>query len=56
MGLIDWIIVIAVAAIFVTCIAVIIRRKKSGKSSCGCGCESCPHGAICHGKTEKKDK
>ncbi|MBR4725555.1 MAG: FeoB-associated Cys-rich membrane protein [Lachnospiraceae bacterium] len=28
----------------------IIRRKKSGKSSCGCDCGNCPSSAYCHTK------
>ncbi|MCM1505989.1 MAG: FeoB-associated Cys-rich membrane protein [Ruminococcus flavefaciens] len=26
-----------------------IKDKKNGKSSCGCGCEHCPNSSACHG-------
>ena len=32
----------------------VIRDKKRGKSSCGCGCGSCPMSKECHSK--KNDK
>lgn len=25
-----------------------IRKKKAGKSSCGCGCENCASNGMCH--------
>ena len=25
-----------------------IRNRKRGKSSCGCGCTSCPMSDVCH--------
>ncbi|MCM1314837.1 MAG: FeoB-associated Cys-rich membrane protein [Prevotella sp.] len=34
-------------------IANMIKDKKSGKSSCGCGCEHCPNSSACHGNTQK---
>ena len=27
-----------------------IADKKQGKSSCGCGCGSCPNSSLCHAK------
>lgn len=27
-----------------------IRDRKKGKSSCGCGCADCPSSGACHGK------
>ncbi len=27
-----------------------VRNKKKGKSSCGCGCADCPMNNACHGK------
>ncbi|MCI8801251.1 FeoB-associated Cys-rich membrane protein [Acetatifactor muris] len=39
------VILIAVVAAIVTSM---IRNKKKGKSSCGCGCANCPMGAACH--------
>ena len=29
-------------------ITKLIRDKKKGKNSCGCGCENCPSAGICH--------
>ena len=26
----------------------LIRKKREGKTSCGCGCSSCPSAGICH--------
>lgn len=36
----------AVAAIVVK----IVRDRKKGKSTCGCGCSSCPMGGACRSK------
>ena len=36
----------AVAAIA----AGLIRDRKRGKSSCGCGCANCPMSGACHSK------
>ncbi|MDE6035627.1 MAG: FeoB-associated Cys-rich membrane protein [Ruminococcus sp.] len=27
-----------------------VKNKKSGKSSCGCGCEHCANSSVCHRK------
>ena len=35
-------------AIVVSIIAKLKNDKKAGKSSCGCGCSSCPMSAECH--------
>lgn len=40
------ILVVVVAAI----IAGIVREKKKGKSSCGCGCAGCAMNGSCHRK------
>ena len=41
----------AVLIVIVTSILVHeIRRKKRGKSSCGCGCEHCAMHGECHKK------
>lgn len=43
---------IIIALIIVVIVAGIVikmmRDKKSGKTSCGCGCENCPSSSICH--------
>lgn len=28
--------------------ANLIKNRKKGKSSCGCGCENCPMSGSCH--------
>ena len=33
----------------------LISQKRKGKTSCGCGCESCPSAGVCHGK-KKSDR
>ena len=43
---------ILVSAGLVTVVGLILRnmwkKRKSGVSSCGCGCSSCPSAGICH--------
>lgn len=31
-----------------------IRNQKSGKSSCGCGCEHCASSGVCHSEKTKR--
>ncbi len=38
----------AVIAIVVLAVIKIVRDKKAGKSSCGCGCANCPMSGSCH--------
>lgn len=48
---ISTIIICAVLIAAVTAIvANLIKNKRNGKSSCGCGCSSCPASGSCHGK------
>lgn len=35
-------------AIVASVIFKMIKDKKAGKSSCGCGCSSCPMSKACH--------
>lgn len=45
------IIVLAVLAVIVCAIVIkMIKDKKNGKNSCGCGCENCPSSGMCHKK------
>ena len=30
----------------------LLRQKKQGESSCGCGCSNCPMSSECHGKKQ----
>lgn len=46
--LISAVLVVIVAAV----IAGMVRDKKKGKSSCGCGCSSCAMNGACHRKKE----
>ena len=40
----------AVAAVLVSIVVKLVRNKKKGASSCGCGCSSCPSSGMCHKK------
>lgn len=44
------VLLIAIAAAI---IAGLIRNKKKGISSCGCGCANCPMSGKCHQNKEK---
>ncbi len=44
------ILIIAVAAV----IAGMVRGRKKGRSSCGCGCAGCAMNGTCHGESLKK--
>lgn len=39
-------------AIVAAIIVKMIKDKKQGKSSCGCGCADCPMGGSCHSKKQ----
>ncbi|MDE5671723.1 MAG: FeoB-associated Cys-rich membrane protein [Eubacterium sp.] len=44
------IIAVIVIGILAAVIAKMIKDKKKGKTSCGCGCENCAASEICHKK------
>lgn len=44
------IICVVLLAIVAAIIVGIVRDKKKGKSSCGCGCANCPMSGSCHQK------
>lgn len=44
------IIAVIVIGILAFIIAKMIKDKKKGKTSCGCGCENCAASEICHKK------
>lgn len=46
------IIAVIVIGILAAVIVKMIKDKKKGKSSCGCGCENCAASEICHKKDE----
>lgn len=40
----------AVAAVVALIIVKMVKDKKKGRSSCGCGCSNCPSAGMCHKK------
>ena len=46
-------VLLAVAAIVTAIVIFRIRAKRQGKSTCGCGCASCPMSEKCHGEKPK---
>jgi len=44
----------AVIAILAAVIVNMVRKKKRGESSCGCGCSGCSMANVCHGAKENK--
>lgn len=46
------VVVLILIGVFTWIAVTLIRDKKSGKGSCGCGCESC----ALHGKCGKAEK
>ncbi|MBE6869512.1 FeoB-associated Cys-rich membrane protein [Ruminococcus albus] len=42
------VVIIIVAAILALAIRSVIKDKRSGKSSCGCGCANCAMHGKCH--------
>lgn len=49
---------ILVSIILLAVVGLIIRKlvrdRKKGKSTCGCGCKDCPSASLCHPSPEKK--
>lgn len=43
--------IVILAAIVAAIVINLIKQKKRGKSSCGCGCSTCPMGGSCHGNS-----
>ena len=42
-----------ILAVVIWIIVSMIRKKRQGKSSCGCGCKDCGMSGICRGKKER---
>lgn len=40
---------LVLAAIVAVIIYSMVKDKKQGKNSCGCGCSGCPNSGLCHG-------
>lgn len=39
----------ALLAVVAAVVGSMVRNKKKGKSSCGCGCKNCAMSGTCHG-------
>ncbi len=37
-----------ILAVVILIIVKLVKDKKQGKTSCGCGCSNCPGSSICH--------
>ncbi|MBQ9412153.1 MAG: FeoB-associated Cys-rich membrane protein [Oscillospiraceae bacterium] len=44
------IVCLLVAGVLFLAVRSMLRKKKQGKSSCGCGCSTCPRSGSCHTK------
>ena len=47
---------IGLFAMVASAVAVLVRDKKKGGSSCGCNCACCPMGGRCHGDGNEEAK
>lgn len=51
---------IALSAVLIVIVALIIRKmildRRSGQTSCGCGCENCASRGMCHGGAKQQAK
>lgn len=54
MNLSTTIVLVAVVLAAVLIVRSLIKNKKQGKSSCGCGCSNCAMSEACHGTEDKK--
>lgn len=43
------IVCVVLAAILAAIVVKLVRNKKNGKTSCGCGCSACAMKDSCHG-------
>ena len=41
---------LALTAVVAVIIRGMVRNRKTGKTSCGCGCSNCPSSGVCHQK------
>lgn len=52
---IPWILIaISFAALLIFIAYRLVKAKKGGKSSCGCGCSGCSMQGICHAQKSEK--
>ncbi|MBR0139111.1 MAG: FeoB-associated Cys-rich membrane protein [Firmicutes bacterium] len=47
------IVALVLAAVVFLIVRKMIRDRKAGKHSCGCGCSACPMSGSCHNKERK---
>ena len=51
-----WILIaLSFAALLIFIAYRLVKAKKAGKSSCGCGCSQCAMKDVCHSQKPKKD-
>ena len=51
-----WILIaLSFAALLIFIAYRLVKAKKDGKSSCGCGCSQCAMKDVCHSQKPKKD-
>lgn len=43
---------LVILAVVAFIVIKMIKDRKKGKSSCGCGCSNCPSSSMCHSKTK----
>lgn len=48
------VICLVLAAVIAAIVIKLVRDKKKGKSTCGCGCGGCAMKDACHGTKNKK--
>lgn len=46
------VVVILLIAVFFA-VRSIVRRRRSGKGSCSCGCDGCPSRSTCHSQDKR---
>ncbi|MCR5846952.1 MAG: FeoB-associated Cys-rich membrane protein [Lachnospiraceae bacterium] len=53
-----WTIVISVVLLVIVSLIIVklVKDRKNGRSSCGCGCEGCSMNGSCNKKTSRQDK
>lgn len=39
---------LAVLLIMALCAVYLLHKRRTGKGGCGCGCDHCPSGKLCH--------
>ncbi len=47
------IIALIAAAVIILALISVIKDRKNGGCSCGCGCKDCPSAGMCHKQSDK---